>query len=65
MNLTCFIAYYNKPNTVLFYELENMLIYYPRKIQCLFVPKYFHNKNKTNFLKELSFVGVYGKKLSF
>ena len=42
-----------------------MLIYYPRKIQRLFVPKYFHNKNKTNFLKELNFVGVYDKKLTF
>ena len=42
-----------------------MLIYYPHKIQRLFVPKYFHNKNKTNFLKELNFVGVYDKKLTF
>ena len=38
-----------------------MLIYFPCKIQRLFVPKFFHDRNKTNFLKELNFVGIYDK----
>ena len=56
-----FYSLQNKANTVLFHELENMLIYYPRKIQRLYVPKFFHDRKKTNFLKELNFVGVYDK----
>ena len=38
-----------------------MLIYCPRKIQRLYVSKFFHDRKKTNFLKELNFVGVYDK----
>ena len=34
---------------------------YSLKIQRLFVPKFFHYRNKTNFLKELKFIGVYNK----
>ena len=56
-----FYSLFNKANTVLFHTLESMLIYYPRIIQRLFVPKFFHDRNKTNFLKELRFIGVYDK----
>ena len=56
-----FYSLYDKANTVLFHSLENMLIYYPCKIHLQFVPKFFHDRNKTNFLKELNFVGVYDK----
>ena len=56
-----FYSLYIKANTVLFHALENMLIYYPHKIQRPFVPKFSHNRNKTSFLKELNFVGVYDK----
>ena len=34
---------------------------YPRKIQRLFVPNFFYDRNKTNFLKELNFVEIYDK----
>lgn len=52
---------FNKPPTVLFHAFESMLIYYPRKIERLFVPKFFHDRSDKNFLKSLKFVGEYDK----
>ena len=38
-----------------------MIVYYSRKIQCLFVPKFYHDRNKRNFLKNLKYIGEYDK----
>ena len=52
-----FYSVYNRTSPVLFHGVPSILVYYPRKIQCLFVPKIFHENSNTNFLKELKYIG--------
>ena len=52
-----FSIVYNRTSPVLFHGVLSILVYYPRKIQCLFVPKFFHENSNTNFLRELKYIG--------
>ena len=36
---------------------NNIFIVYPHQTQRIFVPKYYHDRRRTNFLKNLRFVG--------
>ena len=48
-------------NLTLFYlviQIQN-LFFIGKKIERLFVPKFFHDRNTVNFLKELQFVGEF------
>ena len=54
-----FYCYYVKPNSVLSCYSDTKFIFYRKKIERLFVPKFFHDKNTVNFLKELQFVGEF------
>ena len=56
-----FYSTFNLKGTVIFHGLESMLVYYGRKIQRSFVPKFYHDRNDTNFLKHLESVGEYDK----
>ena len=60
-NLDVFYSRFNKTRTVLFHALESMIVYCSRKIQRLFVPKFYHDRNKRNFLKNLKYIGEYDK----
>ena len=52
-----FYSYFNKDNTVLYHALMSVMVYYNRKIQRLFVPKFYHERKSKNFLKTLKFIG--------
>ena len=56
-----FYSIFNLGETVMFHVFENMLIYYGRRIQRLFVPKFYHNRNTENILKCLEYVGEYDR----
>ena len=53
LNVDVFYSTYNNPDTVLFHALESLMVYYPHKIERLFVPKLYNDRNTRNFLKEL------------
>ena len=61
INWMFFYSRFNKTRTVLFHAIESMIVYYSRKIQRLFVPKFYHDRNKRNFLKNLKYIGEYDK----
>lgn len=48
--LDVFYSTFNLRETVFFHGLENMMVHYCRKIQRLFVPKFFHDRNTKIFL---------------
>ena len=48
-----FCCYYNKPDTALSHYSDKKFIFYRKKIERLFVPKFCHDRNTVNFLKEL------------
>ena len=50
---------YNKADTILFHALTPKFLFYRRKIERLFVSKFYRNRNTDNFLKELQFVGEF------
>ena len=54
-----FYCYYIKPDTVLYYHSDTNIIFYRKKIERLFVPNFYHDRNAVNFLKELQFVGEF------
>ena len=51
-----FYSYFNKDNTVLYHALNDIMVYYNRQIQRLFVPKFYHERKSKNFLKTLKFI---------
>ena len=53
-----FYSYFNKDNVVLYHALSNVMLYYHREIQRLFVSKFYHERKSKNFLKALKFIGV-------
>ena len=46
-----FYCYNVKPDTVLSYYSDIKFIFYKKKIERLFVPKFYRDKNTVNFLK--------------
>ena len=50
---------YNKRDTILFHALTPKFLFYRGKTERLFVPKFYHNRNTVNFLKELQFVSEF------
>ena len=40
--------------------LSSQILFYENKVGHIFVPKFYHDKRGTNFLKFLSYVGEYG-----
>ena len=54
-----FYSYFNKINTVLWYSSDNITVYYNKKIQRLFVKKFYHERRCKIVLKTLKFIGVY------
>ena len=56
MNPHDFYSYFNKDNAVLYHALNRVMVYYNRKIQRLFIPKFYHERKSKNFLKTLKFI---------
>ena len=54
-----FYCNYNKPDTILSHASTQKFLFYRGKIERLFVPKFYHDRNTVNFLKELQFVGEF------
>ena len=54
-----FYCYYDKPDTVLSHYSNIKFIFYRKKIERLFVLKFYHDRNTVNFVKELQFVGEF------
>ena len=52
-----FYSAYNKSYTVLPHLLETVAVRYTSRIHRLFVPKFYHDRNESNFLKGLKYVG--------
>ena len=52
-----FYSVYNKSYTVLPHLLETVAVRYTSRIHRLFVPKFYHDRNESNFLKGLKYVG--------
>ena len=55
-----FYCYQIKHWTVLCAVLSSQIFFYENKVGRIFVPKFYHDKRDTNFLKFLSYVGEYG-----
>ena len=53
---------YKKQNWTVPHSLlgVNQTLFYENKVERIFVPKFYHDKRDTNFLKFLSYVGEYG-----
>ena len=53
---------YKKQNWTVLHSLlgVNQTLFYENKVERIFVPKFYHDKRDTNFLKFLSYVGEYG-----
>ena len=58
-HLDVFYSKFNKTNVVLFHALDGMMVYFDRKIEKLFVPKFYHDNRTKTFLKTLKFVRVW------
>ena len=56
-----FYSYFNKDKTVLYHALNDIMVYYNRQIQRLFVLKFYHERKSKNFLKTLKFIGEWDK----
>ena len=54
-----FYCNYNKPDTILFHASTQKFLFYRGKTERLFAPKFYHDRNTVNFLKELQFVGEF------
>ena len=54
-----FYCYYGKPDAVLSYYSDTKFIFYRKKKERLFMPKFYHDRNTVNFLKELQFIGEF------
>ena len=46
-----------RPFTVLFHFLDNSMLRFTDRIQRVFVPRFYHDRKDTNFLKGLIYVG--------
>ena len=57
-----FYCYETQHWTVLYTGLgmvPTQILFYENKVGCIFIPKFYHDKRNTNFLKFLSCVGEY------
>ena len=54
-----FYCYYDKSDTVLSHYSNIKFIFYRKKIELLFVLKFYHDRNTVNFVKELQFVSEF------
>ena len=52
-----FFSFYPFSYATVIFVRNNIFIVYPDRTQRIFVPKYYHNRRRTNFLKNLKFVG--------
>ena len=52
-----FYSYFNKINTVLYHVSDFIIDYCNKRIQRLFVQKFYHERSSKNFLKKLKFIG--------
>ena len=52
-----FLSFYPFSYATFIFVRNNIFIVYPDRTQIIFVPKYYHNRRRTNFLKNLKFVG--------
>ena len=56
-----FYSSYNKHYTVLAHLVQLIVVRYTSRIHRLFVPKFYHDRNDTNFLQGLKYVGEKNK----
>ena len=52
-----FFSFYPFSYAMVIFVRNNIFIVYPHRTQRIFVPKYYHDRRRTNFLKNLRFVG--------
>ena len=52
-----FFSFYPFSYAMVIFVRKNIFIVYPHRTQRNFVPKYYHNRRRTNFLKNLRYVG--------
>ena len=52
-----FFSFYPFSYAMVIFVRNNIFIVYPHQTQRIFVPKYYHDRRRTNFLKNLRFVG--------
>ena len=52
-----FFSFYPFSYAMVIFVRNNIFIVYPHWTQRIFVPKYYHDRRRTNFLKNLRFVG--------
>ena len=50
-----------RPHTIILKDSNFLIKKFNDRIQNLFVPRFYHDRRQTNFLKDMRFVGVYPK----
>ena len=52
---------YFRPHTIILKDSNILIKKFNNRIQKLFVPRFYHDRRQTNFLKDMKFVGEYPK----
>ena len=52
---------YFRPHTIILKDSNFLIKKFNNRIQKLFVPRFYHDRRQTNFLKDMRFVGEYPK----
>ena len=60
-----FFLSFNKTYTVLAHLVDSTVFRYTGKVHRLFVPKFYHDRKDTNFLKNLKYVGISTKTMDW